>query len=89
MSELPPNALRPLLGALVARLKAGPTPRPSRSVFRFRDGVNEPLNILPIIIQNIRLQGIEVGSVVMFEEMNRAISVSGLRPVIDIAYYKA
>jgi len=28
-------------------------------------------------------QGIYVGSVTMFEEMNRAISQSGLRPVID------
>jgi NADPH:quinone reductase-like Zn-dependent oxidoreductase len=46
-------------------------------------GVNEPLNIFPIIIKKIRLQGIEVGSVAMFEEMNRAIAVSGLKPVID------
>lgn len=45
-------------------------------------GVNEPLNILPLIIRNIRVQGIEVGSVAMAEEMNRAISLSGLKPVI-------
>lgn len=46
-------------------------------------GVNEPLNIRPIIVRNIRLQGIDVGSVAMFEEMNRAVSATRLRPVID------
>jgi NADPH:quinone reductase-like Zn-dependent oxidoreductase len=46
-------------------------------------GVNEPLNIRPIITRNIRLQGIFVGSVAMFKEMNRAIAANGLKPVID------
>ncbi len=49
-------------------------------------GVNEPLNILPIIVRNICLQGIDVGSVAMFEEMNRAIASSRLKPVIDRAF---
>jgi NADPH:quinone reductase-like Zn-dependent oxidoreductase len=37
----------------------------------------------PILMKAIRLQGIYVGSREMFEEMNRAISLSGLRPVVD------
>jgi NADPH:quinone reductase-like Zn-dependent oxidoreductase len=34
-------------------------------------------------MKNIRLQGIFVGSVSMFESMLKAIEVSQLRPVID------
>jgi NADPH:quinone reductase-like Zn-dependent oxidoreductase len=36
-----------------------------------------------IFLKSIRLQGIYVGSREMFEEMNRAIESSGMRPVID------
>jgi NADPH:quinone reductase-like Zn-dependent oxidoreductase len=36
-----------------------------------------------VLMKSIRLQGIYVGSREMFEEMNRAISLTGLRPVID------
>jgi NADPH:quinone reductase-like Zn-dependent oxidoreductase len=37
----------------------------------------------PILMKSIRLQGIYVGSREMFEEMNRAISLARLRPVLD------
>jgi NADPH:quinone reductase-like Zn-dependent oxidoreductase len=37
----------------------------------------------PLLMKSVRLQGIYVGSREMFEEMNKAISGSGLRPVID------
>ena len=37
----------------------------------------------PILLKSLRVQGIYVGSREMFEEMNRAIALSGLRPVID------
>jgi NADPH:quinone reductase-like Zn-dependent oxidoreductase len=37
----------------------------------------------PILMKSIRVQGVYVGSRVMFEEMNRAISLAQLRPVID------
>jgi NADPH:quinone reductase-like Zn-dependent oxidoreductase len=37
----------------------------------------------PILLKSIRLQGIYVGSREMFEEMNRAISLARLHPVID------
>jgi NADPH:quinone reductase-like Zn-dependent oxidoreductase len=36
-----------------------------------------------IFLKQARIQGIYVGSRRMFEEMNRAIAVSGLRPVVD------
>jgi NADPH:quinone reductase-like Zn-dependent oxidoreductase len=41
------------------------------------------VNILPVLMKNVRVQGIFVGSVAMFEAMNRAISLHRLRPVID------
>ncbi len=37
----------------------------------------------PILMKAIRVQGIYVGSREMFEEMNRAIALSGLRPAIE------
>ena len=37
----------------------------------------------PLLLKSIRLQGIFVGSREMFEEMNRAIGLAGLRPVVD------
>ncbi len=41
------------------------------------------VNILPILMRNLRVQGIFVGSVAMFEAMNRAINLHRLRPVVD------
>jgi len=38
---------------------------------------------MPILMRNIRLQGLYVGSRAMFESMNRAISLHKLKPVID------
>jgi len=38
---------------------------------------------IPIIMKSVSLQGIFVGSREMFETMNRAIALNGLRPVID------
>jgi NADPH:quinone reductase-like Zn-dependent oxidoreductase len=40
-------------------------------------------NPIPLLMKNIQLQGIFVGSVAMFESMLKAIEVSRLRPVID------
>jgi NADPH:quinone reductase-like Zn-dependent oxidoreductase len=37
----------------------------------------------PLLMKNIRLQGIYVGSRLMFENMNRAVSLHKLKPVID------
>ena len=40
-------------------------------------------NPTPLLMKNVRLQGIFVGSRDMFEAMNRAITLCQLRPVID------
>lgn len=37
----------------------------------------------PVFLKSVRMHGIYVGSREMFHEMNRAIALSGLRPVID------
>jgi NADPH:quinone reductase-like Zn-dependent oxidoreductase len=41
------------------------------------------VNPLPVLMKNVRLQGIFVGSREMFEAMNRAIALHKLRPVVD------
>ena len=41
------------------------------------------VNPMPILMKNVRVQGIYVGSRDMFERMNRAITLEGLRPVVD------
>lgn len=38
---------------------------------------------MPLLFKNARVQGIMVGSREMFEQMNRAMAVNGVRPVID------
>jgi NADPH:quinone reductase-like Zn-dependent oxidoreductase len=43
----------------------------------------EGVDPMRVLMKSVRLQGIFVGPGVMFEEMNRAISVAGMRPVID------
>ncbi|MCI0641221.1 MAG: NAD(P)-dependent alcohol dehydrogenase [Gemmataceae bacterium] len=40
-------------------------------------------NPLPILMKQVRLQGIFVGSREMFEAMNRAVALHRLRPVVD------
>jgi NADPH:quinone reductase-like Zn-dependent oxidoreductase len=46
-------------------------------------GASEEMNVLPVLMRHVRLQGIIVGSRALFEAMNRAIEATGLRPVID------
>jgi len=46
-------------------------------------GTAGEFNPLPLLMRQIRLQGIYVGSRAMFERMNEAIAQHGLRPVID------
>jgi NADPH:quinone reductase-like Zn-dependent oxidoreductase len=41
------------------------------------------VNPMPILMKNVRVQGIYVGSREMFEAMNRAIAQHQLRPVVD------
>jgi NADPH:quinone reductase-like Zn-dependent oxidoreductase len=40
-------------------------------------------NPMPVLMKNVRVQGIFVGSRAMFEAMNRAIALHKLRPVVD------
>ena len=53
------------------------------SVIGVLSGVSSNLNILPILMQNIRLQGVLVGSRTEFEAMNRAIDQHKIKPVVD------
>jgi len=46
-------------------------------------GSSKELSILPVLMQNLRIQGVLVGSREMFEEMNRAIAFAQLKPVVD------
>lgn len=39
--------------------------------------------MFPMLVKQIRLQGIYVGSRSMFEQMNNAIALHRLKPVID------
>ncbi len=41
------------------------------------------VNPIPILMKNVCVQGIFVGSRAMFEDMNRAIAVNQLRPIVD------
>jgi NADPH:quinone reductase-like Zn-dependent oxidoreductase len=47
---------------------------------------SEPLQIAPILRKQVRVQGIFVGSRAHFQEMNRAISLNGMKPVIDCVF---
>lgn len=46
-------------------------------------GVEAPVNLTPILMQDIRLQGVIVGPRDAFLEMNRAIQLHALHPVVD------
>jgi NADPH:quinone reductase-like Zn-dependent oxidoreductase len=46
-------------------------------------GQRGEVNPLPVVMKYIRIQGIYVGSRELFETMKRAISLHGIRPVID------
>lgn len=44
------------------------------------------LSLVPVLMQNLRLNGVFVGSREMFESMNRAIALGGVRPAVDRVY---
>lgn len=46
-------------------------------------GIEAPVSTVGILVRSLRVQGILVGSVAMFEAMNRAIAHHQLRPVMD------
>jgi NADPH:quinone reductase-like Zn-dependent oxidoreductase len=41
------------------------------------------VNLMPVLMKGVRVQGIFVGNREMFEAMNRAIALHQLRPVVD------
>jgi len=50
-------------------------------------GAGSPdITVTPILMQNLRINGVFVGSREMFEAMNSAIALAGLRPVVDRAF---
>jgi len=53
------------------------------SVIGVLSGISSKLNIIPILMQHLRLSGIFVGSREAFENMNRAFETNQLHPVID------
>ena len=55
----------------------------SISLIGVLSGPATKLNILPILMQQVRIQGILVGSREGFEAMNRAIALHRIQPVID------
>jgi len=46
-------------------------------------GSSSEFNVIPVLMQQIRLQGVLVGSRTSFEAMNRAIDAQRLEPVVD------
>jgi NADPH:quinone reductase-like Zn-dependent oxidoreductase len=53
------------------------------SVIGVLSGVRSPVNIIPILMNQVRLQGILVGHRDSFEAMNRAIAQHRLQPIVD------
>lgn len=46
-------------------------------------GAQEPLDLRPVLMNNIRLQGLFVGAKTVFHAMNRVLTHQKIRPVID------
>jgi NADPH:quinone reductase-like Zn-dependent oxidoreductase len=63
----------------VAALRYGGT----MSLIGVLTGTNGPVNTHAILHKNVRVHGIYVGSVAMFERLNRALSVNRIEPIID------
>lgn len=53
------------------------------SVIGVLSGVLAPLSVTAILMKSVLLRGIFVGNREMFDRMNRALSLWGLRPVVD------
>ena len=49
-------------------------------------GTDGEVNPIPVLMKSLRLQGVYVGSREMFEEMNTAMAVNQIKPVIDRVY---
>ena len=49
-------------------------------------GTEGEVNPIPVLMKSLRLQGVYVGSREMFEDMNTAMAVNQIKPVIDKVY---
>jgi NADPH:quinone reductase-like Zn-dependent oxidoreductase len=46
-------------------------------------GAAAQVNPTPVLMKTIRVQGVFVGSRAMFEDMNRAIALHKMKPIVD------
>ncbi len=46
-------------------------------------GVEQPINVLPILMNGLRLQGVYVGSVAMLSQLVEAMAANHIEPVVD------
>jgi NADPH:quinone reductase-like Zn-dependent oxidoreductase len=53
------------------------------SIIGILSGKSGDFDLIPVLMQNIRLQGVIVGSREMFERMNRTLELHHIRPVVD------
>ncbi len=53
------------------------------SIIGILSGKSGDFDLIPVLMQNIRLQGVIVGSREMFERMNRVMELHHIRPVVD------
>lgn len=49
-------------------------------------GTVRDLDVIPILMRGVRIQGVLVGSRSHFESMNRALETHGVRPVVDCVF---
>jgi NADPH:quinone reductase-like Zn-dependent oxidoreductase len=70
------------LGQSIRAVRVGGT----LSIIGMLSGVACDFNVVPVLMQNLRLQGVLVGHRDSFEAMNRAIEANALRPVIDRSF---
>ena len=50
------------------------------------DGTNQDFNVIPVLMQNIRIQGVIVGHREMFEHMCDALAANDIHPVVDRSF---
>lgn len=58
-------------------------PGGSVAIIGVLSGTTAELGLLPVLMQNVRLQGVFVGHREAFEQMNRALVASRVHPVVD------
>lgn len=59
------------------------------SIIGILSGVTGAMNFVPMLIKQVRLQGVLVGSRSQQQAMVRAINANGMRPVIDRHFQRA